>query len=222
MFKNYLKIALRNIIKHKGFSIINIVGLAIGIACSILILLFVTYELSYDKFHEKADRIYRVAVRASIGDTKINQTYSSAVTFMKLLEDFPEIETGVKFSNNRKTPVLVDKKTFYESRFFSVDSTFFDVFTIPLIHGDPKTVLNRPNTMVLSKKTAIKYFDNTDVIGKVLRVDFSRWGIGSIDFEITGVSENVPDNSHFHYDLLISLVTFPDFINNPGWTANSF
>lgn len=152
MFKNYLKIAFRNIIKHKGFSIINIVGLAIGIACSILILLFVTYELSYDKFHEKADRIYRVAVRASIGDTKINQTYSSAVTFLKLLEDFPEIETGVKFSNNRKTPVLVDKKTFYESRFFSVDSTFFDVFTIPLIHGDPKTVLNRPNTMVLSKK----------------------------------------------------------------------
>lgn len=76
--------------------------------------------------------------------------------------------------------------------------------------------------MVLSKNTAIKYFDNTDVIGKVLRVDFSRWGIGSIDFEITGVTENVPDNSHFHYDLLISLVTFPDFINNPGWTANNF
>jgi len=73
--------------------------------------------------------------------------------------------------------------------------------------------------MVLSKKTAIKYFDNTDVIGKVLRVDFPRWGIGSIDFEITGVSENVPDNSHFHYNLLISLVTFPDFINNPGWQA---
>jgi len=146
MFKNYLKIAFRNIIKHKGFSIINIVGFAIGIACSILILLFVTYELSYDKFHEKADRIYRVAVRASIGDTKINQTYSSAVTFLKLLEDFPEIETGVKFSNNRSTPVILDNKTFYESRFFSVDSTFFDVFTIPLIHGDPKTVLNRPNS----------------------------------------------------------------------------
>jgi putative ABC transport system permease protein len=219
MFKNYLKIAFRNIIKHKGFSFINIVGLAIGIACSILILLFVTYELSYDKFYEKADRIYRVAVRASIGDTKINQTYSSAITFLKLLEEFPEIETGVKFSNNRGTPVLVDKKTFYESRFFSVDSTFFDVFTIPLIHGDPKTVLNQPNTMVISKNTAIKYFDNTNVIGKVLRVG---WGIGSLDFEITGVSENVPDNSHFHYDLLISLVTFPDFINNPGWTANNF
>jgi putative ABC transport system permease protein len=222
MFKNYLKIAFRNIIKHKGFSFINIVGLAIGIACSILILRFVTYELSYDKFHEKADRIYRVAVRASVGDTKINQTYSSAITFLKLLEEFPEIETGVKFTNNGRTPVLVDKKTFYESRFFSVDSTFFYVFSIPLIHGNPESVLNQPNTMVISKNTAIKYFDNTDVLGKVLSVDFSKFGIGSIDFEITGVSQNVPDNSHFHYDLLISLVTFPDFINNPGWTANNF
>ncbi len=81
MIKNYLKIALRNIIKHKGISSINVVGLAIGIACSILILLFVTHELSYDKFHEKADRIYRLAIRASIGDTKINQTYSSSETF---------------------------------------------------------------------------------------------------------------------------------------------
>jgi len=92
MIKNYFKIAIRNIIKHKSFSFINIIGLAIGIACSILILLFVTNELSYDKFHEKADRIYRIAVRASIGDTKINQTYSSSITFQKLLEDFPEIE----------------------------------------------------------------------------------------------------------------------------------
>ena len=107
MFKNFIKIAIRNILKHKEFAFINILGLAIGIACSILILLFVTYELSYDKFHEKADRIHRVAVRALIGDTKINQTYSSAITFQKLLEDFPEIETGVKIYNVGRTPVLV-------------------------------------------------------------------------------------------------------------------
>ena len=99
MIKNFLKIAIRNIIRHKGFSAINIVGLAVGIACSILIFLFVAHELSYDKFHEKADRIHRIAVSASIGDTKINQTYSSSITFQKLLEDFPEIENGVKILN---------------------------------------------------------------------------------------------------------------------------
>jgi len=220
MIKNYFKIAIRNIIKHKSFSFINIIGLAIGIACSILILLFVTNELSYDKFHEKADRIYRIAVRASIGDTKINQTYSSSITFQKLLEDFPEIENGIKFLRLGRVPVILDKKTFYESRFYAVDSTFYDVFTIPLIQGNPKTVLSNPNTMVVSKNTAIKYFGNTDAVGKVLIADFGPEG--SIDFKITGVSENVPDNSHFHYDLLVSSASFPTYINDPGWSSNNF
>ena len=221
MIKNYLKIALRNIMKHKGFSVINISGLAIGIACSILIILFVTHELSYDKFHENSDRIYRLAVRASIGDTKINQTYSSSQTFRMLFVEFPEIEAGVKFLNLGKTPVISGDRTFYESRFYAVDSTFFDLFTIPLIQGDPKTVLSEPNTLVLSKNTALKYFGEKDVTGKILRVDFSR-DIGIVDFEITGVSEDVPDNSHFHYDLLVSSASFPDFINDEGWTSNNF
>jgi len=220
MVKNYFKIAIRNIIKHKSFSFINIIGLAIGIACSILILLFVTNELSYDKFHEKAERIYRIAVRASIGDTKINQTYSSSITFQKLLEDFPEIENGIKFLRLGRVPIILDKKTFYEARFYAVDSTFYDVFTIPLIQGNPKTVLSNPNTMVVSKNTAIKYFGNTDAVGKVLIADFGPEG--SIDFKITGVSENVPDNSHFHYDLLVSSASFPTYINDPGWSSNNF
>jgi putative ABC transport system permease protein len=221
MIKNYLKIALRNIRKHKGTSLINIAGLAIGIACSILIILFVTYEQSYDRFHDKADRIYRLAVRASIGDTKINQTYSSSETFRRLLVDFPEIEKGVKFLNLGRTPVILNEKTFYESRFYAVDSTFFEIFTIPLVFGSPETVLTDPNTMVVSQDTALKYFGDTDVVGKTLSVDFS-YGIGRIDFQITGVSENVPDNSHFHYDLLVSSASFPDIINNKGWSSNNF
>lgn len=221
MIKSYLKIALRNIMKHKGISFINIVGLAIGISCSVLIMLFVTNELSYDKFHNKADRIYRLAVRASIGDTKINQTYSSSQTFRMLLEDFPEIETGIKFLNLGRTPVIPDEKTFYESSFFAVDSAFYDVFSIPLIHGNPETVLKDPNTMVLSKNTALKYFGDINVVGKVIKVDFSSYG-GIVDFKITGVSENVPNNSHFHYDLLVSSASFPTLINNTGWSANNF
>ena len=220
MIKNYLKVALRNIKKHKGFFLINVVGLSIGIVCSVLILLFVANEQSYDKFHDKADRIYRIAVRASIGDTKINQTYSSSETFRKLMEDFPEIELGVKFLNLGRTPITLKKNTFYESQIYAVDATFFDIFSFPLIHGDPKTVLAEPNTMVISSDTAEKYFGRTDVIGNVLIA-----ADGSEDrmvFEITGVSENVPDNSHFHYDLLVSSASFPTYINNTGWSSNNF
>ena len=221
MFRSFLKIAFRNVIKQTSTSVINVLGLAVGIACSILILLYVSYELSYDKYFQKADRIYRVAVRASIGDTKIHQTYSSAITFLKLLEEFPEIEMGVKFLNIDQVPVHQGEKILYESNFFAVDSTFFDVFSIPLIHGDPKNVLARPNTMVINRSTALKYFGTTDIIGEVLSVDF-QYGIGTINFDITGVSEDMPAPSHFHYDLLVSLTSFPDLINNTGWTANNF
>jgi len=221
MLKNYIKVALRNLLKNKGFSIINIVGLATGIACSILIYLFVSHELSYDAFHEKADRIYRLAVRASIGDTKIHQTYSSSLTFKHLLEDFPEIDTGVKFLKMGRTPVKIGEKTFFEERLYAVDETFFNVFSIPLIHGDPQSVLVAPNKMIVSRDTALKYFGTTDVVGRILTVESSRKE-DNIDAEITGVSENVPANSHFHYDLLLSSATFPDNINDPGWTSNNF
>ena len=111
MFINFVKIAIRNIIKHRSISMLNILGLAIGIACSILILVFVSHEVSYDKHFEKSDRIYRIAVRASIGDTKIHQTYSSAITFLRLLEEFPEIETGVKFLNLGRVPISFGEQT---------------------------------------------------------------------------------------------------------------
>ena len=221
MLKNYIKVALRNLIKQKGFSIINIVGLATGIACSTLIFIFVTHELSYDTFHEKADRIYRLAVRASIGDTKIHQTYSSSITFKQLLEDFPEIETGIKFLKLGRTPVKYEEKIFHEDRFYAVDETFFEVFSIPLIQGDPQSVLTDPNQMVITKDTALKYFGTTDAVGRILRIDSVR-GQENIDAEITGVSENVPANSHFHYDLLLSSATFPANTNDPGWTSNNF
>jgi len=221
MIKNYLKIAVRNIAKHKGFYFINVTGLAIGIACSILILFFVSHELSYDRFHEKADRIYRLAVRASIGDTRINQTYSSAITFQKLLEDFPEIETGVKFLNTGRQPVFIGDETFYEPNVFAVDSVFFDVFTFPLIHGVKETALTKPNTVVLTRETAVKYFGTTDVVGNSILFE-SNDGDGLEGYEITGVSEDVPEASHFHYNILISSTSFPDYINSQGWTNNNF
>ena len=221
MIRNFFKVAFKNLIKYKSSSIINILGLAIGISCSILFTLYVNYETNYDTYHEKSSRIYRVAVKASIGDTKINQTYSSAITYLKLLEEFPEIETGVKVFNIGEVPVITGERTLYESRFFGVDSTFFDVFSLALLYGAPDEVLVRPNTMVITQTCALKYFGNENAIGNVLQVDFGDW-FGLVDFEITGVSEDVPSQSHFHYDFLVSLTSFPDLINNTGWTSNNF
>ena len=221
MLKNYLKIAIRNALKHKGSSAINVIGLATGIACSILIFLFVRFELSYDAFHEKADRIHRVAVTALIGDTRIDQTYSSASTFEKLLAEFSEIETGTKILRLGTVPVAVDEVTFYESEFYAVDEVFFDIFDIPLIHGDPTTVLANPNAVVITELTALKYFGDTNVVGELITASLPR-RIGVRDLEIAGVSKDVPDNSHFHYDLLVSSSTFPAAINNPNWSANNF
>jgi putative ABC transport system permease protein len=221
MLKNHLKIAFRNIKKHKTFSAINIVGLAVGITCSILIWLFVGHERSYDRFHEKADRIFRLALRATLGDTKIDQTQTSSEVFRRLAAEFPEIEKGVKFYNPRRTPVIFENRTFYESRLYAVDAPFFEVFTFPLIDGDPQTALAEPNSMVLSKATAEKYFDTTDVLGNTIRADFSN-STGSAIFHVTGVSENVPDNSHFHFDILVSSSTFPGLINEKDWGGADF
>ncbi len=222
MLKNYFKIAFRNLIKQKLFSFINIFGLAIGITCSILIILFVNYERSYDQFNKKADRTYRVAVSALIGNTKIDQTYSSAITFQKLLQDFPEIETGVKFLRfNDRTPVYIKNQIFYESKIYAVDSTFFDIFSIPLLYGNPITALIEPNSIVLSKDAALKYFGKTDVIGKVITFNISDER-GFVNFKVSGVSQNVPANSHFHYTMLISLTSFPEWTNSQEWTRNNF
>ena len=222
MFKNYFKIAFRNLVKQKLFSFINIIGLAIGITCSILIILFVNYEKSYDQFNKKAVRTYRLAVSALIGNTKINQTYSSSITFQKLLQDFPEIETGVKFLRfNDRTPVYIKKQIFNESKIYAVDSTFFDIFSIPLLYGNPKTALIEPNSIVLSKDAAIKYFGNTDVIGKVITINISDER-GFVDFKVSGVSKNVPVNSHFHYTMLVSLSSFAELTKSQEWTRNNF
>jgi len=181
----------------------------------------VTYELSFDKFNEKGDRIYRVAVRALIGDTKINQTYSSAITFLKLLDEFPEIETGAKFIDLDEIPIIREDQTIYDDDIFLVDSTFFNIFSVPLIYGTNETVLNQPNSIVVTEQTAQKLFGRTDVVGEVLTVDFADW-FGIMDFKITGVSENVPGNSHFHYNYLVSMVSFPSLINNTGWSSNNY
>ena len=215
MFKNYLKVALRNIIRYKGYSFINIAGMAIGIACCILIFLYVQDELSYDRYHEKSQRTYRVTTRGVVGGNEFDMAISSAPLGATMVREFPEVMETARFRNFGFPVLRYKDKVFSEERFFWTDSTFFDLFTVVFLQGDAKTALTQPNTVVLTRSMANKYFGDENPIGKTLNADNRR------DYEITGVVEDVPRNSHFHYDFLGSLATFADS-RNTQWISNNY
>ncbi|MGB2905488.1 MAG: ABC transporter permease [Candidatus Aminicenantaceae bacterium] len=199
MFKNYLKSALRNLFKHKGYSLINIVGLAIGMASCLLILLYVRHELSYDAFHENADQIYRVAMEARWGGRDFDIAVNAAPMAKTLVAEYPEIVDAVRFRGRGDYIVQYGDTSFREQRVIFADPTVFSVFSIPLLKGDPETVLSSPNTLVVSRKTAEKYFRDEDPIGKTLRLE------NQDDFQVTGVFEEIPNNSHFHFDIMLTM-----------------
>ena len=190
-------------------------GLTIGVACCLLIYLYVRTEFSYDRFHEKADQIYRVAVRAKIGNVEINQTNTPPVLAGTLLMDFPEVLHSVRFANySRPTLIKGGERFFSEHDVVSVDASIFDVFTFPFVKGNSKTALTKPNTVVISEAVAYKYFGYKNPINQVLKID-------NADFRVTGVVENIPENSHFHFDIFISSSTFP-WSRNITWWRNDF
>jgi putative ABC transport system permease protein len=200
MFKNYFRVALRNLKRHKGFSFINIAGLAIGIACSVLMAMFVLYELSFDKHHEKYDRIYRVG--AQFGTTVDDRGAFTAPPMAKaLMEDFPEIEQAVRFMPWQTTySIRFAEKRFLEKGLKAADAGLFQIFTIPFIHGDPKTALKEPKTIVITQAIAKKYFGEINPLGKSLRLEDRK-----TDFIVTGVVENCPATSHFQFEMIASL-----------------
>ena len=216
MIRNYLKIALRNLNKYKGYSFINIFGLAIGIACSILIFLWIIYQRSYDTFHVNADRIYRIAVKGSIGNTSIHYSATPAILAGKLKDIFPEVEQTVRMRRfDSAVPVSYQGKLFNQKNVFAVDSSFFNVFTCSILQGDIKTVLNKPNTAVITQEMADKYFGVEDPLGNSLTL------FGDSDYLVTGVVEPFPSNSHFHFDFLISATSF-EFSRSTDWLQSFF
>jgi putative ABC transport system permease protein len=215
MFKNYVKIALRNFLKHKGFSFINIFGLAIGVACCLVIVLFVLDEISYDQHHEKADQIYRVGIRGFVNNTLFHGVVTCAPMAQTLVNEFPEVTAATRLRNFGFPVFRYEDKVFSEEKVFWVDQAFFDVFTVPFIKGDSKTALAQPNTIVLTRSMASKYFGDEDPVGKSLNADKRR------DYLVTGVVEDVPHNSHFHYDFLASNVTY-DVSRSPVWVSNNY
>ena len=200
MLKNYLKIALRTIVRHKAYSAINIFGLAMGLTCIILIMLFVKDELSYDSFHEKKDRIYRIISKY----TGQNQTQTYVIGEHKLAPllrtDFPELEEVVRIGNVGPS-VQYEDHVFQENDFYIADANVFDVFTLPLVKGDPKTALKEPNTVVISEKAAHKYFGDADPIGRVITI------LDTVRLAVSGVMKDMPRNSHFHADFICSMGT---------------
>ena len=215
MIKNYFKIAFRNLLKYKGYSFINILGLAIGIACCLLILLFVQDELNYDKYNEKADRIYRVAVYGHLGTSEFNSAVSATPLAETLLRDYPEVETAVRLRSFGYPVVRYKDKVFSEERFYWADSTFFNVFTVEFIKGNPGKALVEPRNVVITESMMKKYFGDEEPIGKIINLNNKQ------DYKVTGVIKDFPENSHFHFDFLASL-TNTNSAKRTEWLINDW
>ena len=202
MFTNYLKTAWRNLLKNKVFSFINILGLAIGLSCFLLISMYVLDELSFDKYNEKSGRIYRVHSDIRFGGNDLILPVSPDIMGATLKKDYPEIEEFTRFYASNGS-YLIKKGTEFinETKVAHADSTLFKVFTLPLLSGDPKTALDEPNTVVITESTAQKYFGTKEAIGKTVEV--SDFGIKL--YKVTAVMKDIPVNSHFKFDFLFSM-----------------
>ncbi len=215
MLKNYLKIALRNLLKFKAYSLINILGLAIGVAACMMILLYINDELSYDKFNTKADQIYRVHTYAKLAGNESNIAVSPAPLGETLVEEYPEVIQYTRLMPNNTMLIRYKNNVFNESNFFWADSTLFDVFTIPFIKGNPRTALTQPHTIVLTENLAKKYFGEEDPMDKIMKFE------DGTPYTVKGVVKNCPANSHFHYDIFASIASL-GLRNTKFWVSNSF
>ena len=204
MFSNYFRTAVRNLRRHKGYSFLNIAGLAIGLASSALILLYVQYELSYDRFNTKADRIFRV-YKQDPGNVFIGSDYFAVVPAPagKAMEaEFPEVESSVKFAGASSALLRVDEKAILQTGLKWAEPTVFSIFDFPLVEGDPKTALVEPNTIVLSEDVARRLFGDQDPLGRVLKVG------DKYDMRVTGVMKDIPRNSHLLVSVFMSFATY--------------
>lgn len=215
MIKNYIKVALRNLWKSKGFSAINIIGLAIGLATCLLIILFVLDELSYDRFHKKADRIYRVDGDIQFGGNHFVLAVAPDAMGPTLKKDFPQVEQYVRFRELGGLMIKKGNENVRENRVIYTDSTLFDVFTLPVVDGDAATALKEPKSMVITETLARKYFNQTKVVGKTLQLDDKD------HYKITAVIKDIPAQSHFRFDVFLPLAGVNESREN-NWISNNF
>ena len=202
MFKNHMRSALRNLLKFKGFLIINLSGLSIGIACFLLIALYLKNELSYDKFNKKADRIVRLTLPNFMNTGKtLSLTPAKAAGFIK--NQFAEVEDATRILTTRPTEINYKNKVFTEKKFIYADPGILNIFTFDFISGNKSNALKRLNTCIISESAAKKYFNNEDPIGKLIKIN------NSTDFEVTGLVKDFPAASELHFDFIGSIKTVP-------------
>lgn len=207
MFSNYLKTAIRNLLKHKGYSFINITGLAVGMACCILIMALIIDELSFDLFHENQANIYRVATVGKIAGRTIEIATVPAPFGPTLVKDYPEVLNAVRFRDYGRNVFSYGDRKFYETGLYLTDNSIFDIFSFKLLRGDPATALKAPYSIVINQEIAEKYFDAEDPIGKILKVKNDK------EFFITGIIADPPPNSHIQFRMLASFETY--YAENP-------
>ena len=200
MFKNYLKVAFRNIKKQKGYAFINISGLAIGMAACLLIMLWVHDELNFDSFNENADHIYRLTIDAHMG-TRMKVPVSPTPSGPALVQEYPEVLQYARLSRPNRYPVSIGDKEYFEENVAFADNSIFEIFSFPFIGGDPKTALATAYSAVITETTAKKYFGDESPIGKMIKID------GDSEYAVMGVVEDVPANSHFSFNILRSMET---------------
>jgi putative ABC transport system permease protein len=216
MFTNYLKIAFRHMFRHKTFSSINIMGLSVGIACCLLVFMYVSHELSYDRYHRDVDRVFRIVQKIQKEAAELETARVATPLIPAIRENFPEVDHAVHFQlATWDSLVEREEKKFYEEWVMIAENDLFNVLTIPFIRGNPEQALARPGTVVITERLAKKYFGNEDPINKTLIL----WGN---PVEVTGVIQNCPDNTHLRYDIIISLNGFEEDWDLDNWEWTGF
>jgi len=217
MFRNYLLIGIRSLFKHRFYTIINVAGLALGLSASLLLTTWIIHELSYDKFHPLGNRIYRSSLEYSFGGQTSKTAVSPTALLPTLQKNFPEVENGVRvYNSSAYRPYLVrhEDKVFQEGRFSYADSTFFQLFSFPLLQGDADKALILPNSVVVTASAAKKYFGDEDPVGKTMQVNNAK------DYIVTGVMADVPTNSILQFDFLASFSSLDAAKEQIWWSAN--
>ncbi|MDP8314560.1 MAG: ABC transporter permease [Candidatus Celaenobacter antarcticus] len=214
MLKNYFKIAFRNLIRHRIFTFINVLGLAIGLVCFILIMLWIQDELSFDRHNSNFEQIYRIGTDTKMGEQEETGTWTAIPLGPALMEEIPEIESAVRLKGNYENLVSFEETSFLLDKIYYTDTEIFDVFSIPLISGSSSDLLTRPKTIVITESTAKQFFKNEDPIGKTLKFD------NKTEYEIVGVAKDWPANSHWHFQILASFCTLRSYTDT-NWLSHN-
>ncbi|HJZ40158.1 MAG TPA: ABC transporter permease [Bacteroidales bacterium] len=215
MFSNFIKVAYRVFLRDRIHTLINIFGLAIGLAFSIIIFLYVNKEISYDRFHENAQRLYRIGVKGRIAENIYNHAVTPAPLAGTMIREIPGIENSVRLARFGAWLVRYDSARYNEDNIIFADSGFFNIFSFPLVSGKPEEVLKYPNSIVLSERSVLRYFGNTDPVGKMLRIEND-----STYYTVTGIMKDIPENSHLHFDMAGSLSTFKKYLHDDRWVVS--